>query len=171
MDHESKEQRFIRIAERRTQSVLDDLRALSKCARTASYRYTAKQVDTIFSAIDQAVSHVKAQFDDRTRFRLSTTLSEDDNAETEEFMAYKQKLLYNITPGDLLEALNHIQALCAELSAEEEAVEDAMQYVEEAQKKLLEFQTDNLCPRCGAPLFLSDLPQYEAVCYRCAENF
>ena len=27
------------------------------------------------------------------------------------------------------------------------------------------------CPHCGSPLYLSDLPQYEYVCYDCDENF
>ena len=31
--------------------------------------------------------------------------------------------------------------------------------------------TDRLCPHCDNPLFVSDLPDYEYVCYECDENF
>lgn len=33
------------------------------------------------------------------------------------------------------------------------------------------FRHGEVCPRCSAPLYLSDLPQYGAVCYACNENF
>lgn len=33
------------------------------------------------------------------------------------------------------------------------------------------FRMEMPCPRCGAPLYLSDLPQYRSVCYACDENF
>ena len=34
-----------------------------------------------------------------------------------------------------------------------------------------QFLSDAKCPRCGALLYLSDLPQYEYVCYDCDENY
>lgn len=27
------------------------------------------------------------------------------------------------------------------------------------------------CPKCGEQMFISDLPQYDYVCYNCDENF
>lgn len=33
------------------------------------------------------------------------------------------------------------------------------------------FRMEMACPHCGAPLYLSDLPQYSSVCYACDENF
>lgn len=34
-----------------------------------------------------------------------------------------------------------------------------------------ECETEEKCPRCGSPLYLSDLPQYDFVCLNCDENF
>lgn len=34
-----------------------------------------------------------------------------------------------------------------------------------------ELLTDKRCPRCDAPLYCSDLPQYDYVCVECEENF
>lgn len=31
--------------------------------------------------------------------------------------------------------------------------------------------TGAICPKCGGNLFLSDLPQYDYVCFNCDENF
>ena len=32
-------------------------------------------------------------------------------------------------------------------------------------------KTNKKCPHCDAPLYLSDLPQYDYVCIECEENF
>ena len=34
-----------------------------------------------------------------------------------------------------------------------------------------ELLTDKKCPHCDAPLYCSDLPQYDYVCIECEENF
>lgn len=34
-----------------------------------------------------------------------------------------------------------------------------------------ELLTDKRCPHCDAPLYYSDLPQYDYVCIECEENF
>lgn len=41
----------------------------------------------------------------------------------------------------------------------------------EVAEYLGKFRYGETCPRCGAQLYLSDLPQYGAVCYACQENF
>ena len=41
----------------------------------------------------------------------------------------------------------------------------------ELDELLRHFITKSTCPRCGAPLYLSDLPQYDFTCYECDENF
>lgn len=32
-------------------------------------------------------------------------------------------------------------------------------------------KTDKKCPKCGKELYLSDLPQYDFLCFQCDENF
>jgi len=48
---ESKSDRFIRVAERRTARVLTDLRLLGQCANRRTYEYSPDQVRKIFSEI------------------------------------------------------------------------------------------------------------------------
>ena len=50
-DKESKSDRFIRVAERRTARVLTDLRLLGQCANRRTYEYSPEQVRTIFAEI------------------------------------------------------------------------------------------------------------------------
>lgn len=42
---------------------------------------------------------------------------------------------------------------------------------EEIDKICNALQLDELCPLCNSKLFLSDLPQYDKVCFACDENF
>lgn len=69
--NEVKRDRFIRIAEQRTQKVLDDLKSLSKCASNASYEYTAEEAQQIISAIEGQLQVVRNSFAGAKRFSLS----------------------------------------------------------------------------------------------------
>ena len=60
---ESKEQRFKRIASRRTQNVLDALRKLGNCSNKAIYQYRNDEVSKIFGAIDKELKKIKVLFD------------------------------------------------------------------------------------------------------------
>lgn len=62
IENESKEARFKRVAERRTISVLRDLRILGNCGNTGNYSYASEQVRKIFSEIEQAVKDAKGKF-------------------------------------------------------------------------------------------------------------
>lgn len=70
---ESKNDKFCRIAEYRTNKILDMLRLLGNCSNKSSYEYTDEQVDQIFKAISQATDAAKSRFmakkEDKT-FRL-----------------------------------------------------------------------------------------------------
>ncbi len=72
MKKETKEARFIRVAEQRTQKVLESLSALSKCAAHTSYAYTQQQVDQIFAAIGAEVELTRSRFDGKRQFSLSS---------------------------------------------------------------------------------------------------
>lgn len=60
---ESKSERFIRIAEARTNKIIDMIQLLGNCANRASYDYTRDDVKKIFSAIESELKVAKAKFD------------------------------------------------------------------------------------------------------------
>lgn len=62
MNKESKVDRFKRVAERRTRSVLRNLRIVGNCGNRGNYSYTPEQVRKIFSEIDQALKEARAKF-------------------------------------------------------------------------------------------------------------
>lgn len=71
MSKEIKRERFVRVAEQRTQKVLDALHMLSKCAATVNYEYTDEDVEQILAAIEKGVQEVRDTFSGRNRFTLS----------------------------------------------------------------------------------------------------
>ena len=50
------------------------------------------------------------------------------------------------------------------------AEDDAADLAREIGEVIKHFRTRRRCPRCGEYLYLSDLPQYEYVCYTCEMN-
>lgn len=67
---EVKRDRFIRIAEQRTQKVLDSLYQLRKCSDTDSYRYSEKDVEKILGSIEGELQRVRDSFAGTNRFSL-----------------------------------------------------------------------------------------------------
>ena len=59
---ESKRERFVRIAESRTNRILDQLKLLGNCANKHNYDYTDEDVRKIFSAIEKEVKVAKGKF-------------------------------------------------------------------------------------------------------------
>lgn len=62
MPRETPEQRFKRIAEKRTLRVLKELELLSQCGNSHNYRYTEEQVNNIFDAITQQLEEARNKF-------------------------------------------------------------------------------------------------------------
>lgn len=64
--------RFKRVAERRTQRTLEDIRKLANCASRTNYDYTEDEINKIFLAIDEAVKAARMRFmgDKKVEFRL-----------------------------------------------------------------------------------------------------
>lgn len=72
---ESNRERFIRIAEARTQKIIDMLDLLGNCSNQYNYEYTQKDVDKMFSAIETSLKTNKAKFaseniNKNTRFKF-----------------------------------------------------------------------------------------------------
>ena len=70
---ETKRERFVRVAEKRTQKVLDSLTSLGKCAHPACYEYTNEDLEIIFAAINKAVRDTHDTLIGGKRFTLSDT--------------------------------------------------------------------------------------------------
>ncbi|MBE6154862.1 MAG: hypothetical protein E7163_04755 [Firmicutes bacterium] len=68
-----KEERFIRIAEKRTNKILEQIRLLSNCSNKNNYSYDDQQVDKIFKAIEKELDLAKKKYimnKDKNKFSL-----------------------------------------------------------------------------------------------------
>ena len=73
MSNESKRERFVRIAEARTNKIIDMIRLLGNCSNKGNYSYTEDDVKKIFSTIEAELKTAKAKFADvetDRKFRL-----------------------------------------------------------------------------------------------------
>ncbi|APM39905.1 hypothetical protein [Clostridium kluyveri] len=72
---ESKRDKFIRIAEARTNKIISMIQLLGNCSNQSSYDYTEKDVSDIFNAIDKELKLARQKFnttDDKlTKFKLN----------------------------------------------------------------------------------------------------
>ncbi|RHM63163.1 MULTISPECIES: hypothetical protein [Coprobacillaceae] len=59
---ETKRDRFVRLAEARTNKIIDMIQLLSNCSNTSTYEYTSKDVDKIFNAIELELKEAKKKF-------------------------------------------------------------------------------------------------------------
>lgn len=60
---ESKSERFIRIAEARTNKILDMIQLLGNCSNRATYDYSKDDIKKIFGAIENELRIAKSKFD------------------------------------------------------------------------------------------------------------
>lgn len=71
---ENKRERFIRIAENRTNRIIDTLRLLANCSNKSNYDYTEEDIKKIFTAIEKEVRNTRSAFSggesDSERFTL-----------------------------------------------------------------------------------------------------
>ncbi len=68
-----KEENFIRLAENRTNKILDMIRLLGNLSNTSNYCYTKEQVEKIFNVIETELQNTKRKFDsigEDEKFRL-----------------------------------------------------------------------------------------------------
>ncbi|WP_295290811.1 hypothetical protein [uncultured Catenibacterium sp.] len=59
---ETKRDKFVRLAEARTNKIIDMLQLLGNCSNVNAYDYTQKDVDKIFNAIESEVREAKKKF-------------------------------------------------------------------------------------------------------------
>lgn len=94
MTGQEKYKQFIKIAEKRTQRVLEDLEALGNCSNPATYLYSDHHLRQIFNAIDEKLSNVKKRLQERSPyshipFRLKDTAMDDSSADA--YLSYMGK--------------------------------------------------------------------------------
>ncbi|MBI3582481.1 MAG: hypothetical protein A2W77_02440 [Nitrospinae bacterium RIFCSPLOWO2_12_39_16] len=72
MKQESRNERFRRLASKRTNEILEKIRILGNCSNKSSYEYTEEEVNKIFSEIEKQLKLTKAKFlaGKRERFKL-----------------------------------------------------------------------------------------------------
>lgn len=73
MATESKKEKFQRLAERRTNDILERLRILGNCANRGQYEYTPEEIRKIFNTIERELKLIKLKFNDgeTQKFKLS----------------------------------------------------------------------------------------------------
>lgn len=59
---ESKREKFVRLAEARTNKIIDTIQLLGNCSNTSAYEYTQQDVDQIFAAIEAEIREAKKKF-------------------------------------------------------------------------------------------------------------
>ena len=62
MAKETKRERFGRIAEARTNRILDNMRLLGNCSSKSNYEYTDEDIKKIFGALEKELKQTKNQF-------------------------------------------------------------------------------------------------------------
>lgn len=71
---ESKHDKFVRIAENRTNKIINMIRLLENCSNKAVYDYSETDVKAIFSAIEFELKNAKNKFQDNelkeSKFKL-----------------------------------------------------------------------------------------------------
>jgi hypothetical protein len=72
MEHETRHDRFRRIASKRTNEIIEKIRILGNCANKSSYEYTEEEINKIFSELEKQIKFTKTKFlaGKRERFKL-----------------------------------------------------------------------------------------------------
>ena len=62
-EQETKRDKFVRLAEARTNKIIDMIQLLGNCSNKAVYDYSKEDVKKIFSAIEEELKIAKSKFD------------------------------------------------------------------------------------------------------------
>ena len=63
MQQETKRDKFVRLAEARTNKIIDMIRLLGNCSNSRVYEYSKEDVKKIFGAIEEEVKIAKAKYE------------------------------------------------------------------------------------------------------------
>lgn len=72
MGNETRNERFKRLASKRTNEILEKIRILGNCSNKSSYEYSEEEVNKIFTEIEKQSKLTKAKFisGKREKFKL-----------------------------------------------------------------------------------------------------
>ena len=62
MSNETKRERFVRLAEARTNKILEMMRLLGNCSSKTNYEYSEEDVKEIFGALERELKNTKNKF-------------------------------------------------------------------------------------------------------------
>lgn len=62
MNKETKRERFVRLAEARTNKIIEMLRLLGNCSSKANYEYTDEDIKKIFSTLEKELKNTKNRY-------------------------------------------------------------------------------------------------------------
>lgn len=62
-ENEAKRQKFLRLAEERTNKILQKIRVLGNCSNRGQYEYTTRDVQDIFKAIKSQLAITQERFE------------------------------------------------------------------------------------------------------------
>lgn len=61
-ENETKRERFVRLAENRTNKIINMIQLLGNCSNRSIYDYTESDVEQIFSAIENSMKEARRKF-------------------------------------------------------------------------------------------------------------
>lgn len=61
--YSSKRERFVNVAEARTQTTINKIRILGNCSNKSLYEYSPDEIDKIFRAIQNQLTETKSKFE------------------------------------------------------------------------------------------------------------
>ena len=64
---QEKTDRFKRVAEKRTNKIIEQIRLLGNCSNRSNYEYSEEDVKKIFSVIDAELKDVKSKYHAKTQ--------------------------------------------------------------------------------------------------------
>lgn len=64
---ETKKERFIRIAESRTNKIIEMIRLLANCANKSNYDYDEKEINYIFSTLKRELNDAQEKFNSNNK--------------------------------------------------------------------------------------------------------
>lgn len=108
------------------------------------------------------------QFEDTDHKK--TIINEFENQATHNFKK-QQEELSSLSITEVIRAYDYINQLSNMVDSNNEVLDDKEEILQPLLRVINNCKVDKTCPHCGADLYLSDLPQYDFVCYNCEENF
>lgn len=89
MDSNEKHKRFLQTAQKRTTRILEDLQSLGNCSNPATYLYDVRELEPIFSAIEEELKATRARMEAQSPYHHTPFRLSDKGAQNEEVMEHE----------------------------------------------------------------------------------